>query len=117
MNQPIYDPDELGSLEPYKTTLSRLNCGKRNAVHASQLAVLLRADCRAVRRIIETLRVSGVCIISDENGYYYPATAEEIQRYIKRLKSVISVHSAAIRAAYTQLDYMLQETEGKYKNE
>lgn len=104
MYKPIYDPEELGRVEPYKTTLSMLGTGKRNAVHASELAKFWGIGCRTVRQIIETLRASGVCIVSDENGYYYPETAEEIHKYINRVKSVINTHACSIGAACALLD-------------
>ena len=106
MYKPIYDPEELGRVEPYKTTLLMLGTGKRNAVHASELAKFWGKDCRTVRQIIETLRNSGVCIISDENGYYYPENPEEIKKYISRIKSVIKAHAVSVGVACSVLNKM-----------
>lgn len=70
--------------------------GKENGVTRDQLKMLTGFTDRAVRKEIERLRTSGVCILNHQNGtgYYRPNKDETayVKRYIRqeesRLKSI-----------------------------
>lgn len=60
--------------------LRKEHCGKRNAVKAVDLQVRFGVTPRQIRDIVSSLRLDGEPICSDNSGYYYPATASEIQK-------------------------------------
>lgn len=64
--------------------LSLIGCGQSNAIHLSELIKLTELENRLVRKEIERLRRAGYVIVSDNNGYYFPETVQELSRYIKR---------------------------------
>ncbi len=89
------------NIEPYKTILSAIGNGSKNARHKMQLVCLTGMSERTVRKSIEHLRRKGFVIISDENGYYYPETAEELEIYVqtvtRRAKSTFYTLQSARR--------------------
>ena len=70
-------------VEPYATILSAIGNGSENARHKKQLVRLTGMNERALRKTIEHLRREGFVIISDEHGYYYPQTADELEDYVR----------------------------------
>lgn len=69
----------------YSLVLSHFRKGKENGIHLQELEKITGLDNRALRKVIEVIRRNGVCVCSDENGYYLPANADELERYIKRV--------------------------------
>ena len=84
--------------------LSALQTGESNAVNAKTLCRLCNIDDRTVRAIIEKLRRSGKVICSGNQGYYYPGTASELERYIRRMNSRIRSGRACIKPAEIMLE-------------
>ncbi len=70
--------------EPHSRILSLIGDGHENAVHKANLLRNVEMSDRELRKMIEFLRRQGVVIISDDNGYYFPADEAELQAYIKR---------------------------------
>ena len=70
-------------IEPYSTILSSIGKGSENARHKKQLVRLTGMNERALRKAVEHLRRQGIVIISDESGYYYPKTADELEDYVR----------------------------------
>ena len=80
--------------------------GQSNAIPARQLADMLGIrDTRYLRALIEIERRNGAVILSStdalHNGYYLPASQEEVDRFIsqqeKRIKTTFAVLKAAKR--------------------
>lgn len=88
-------------IEPYSTILSAIGNGSENARHKGQLVQLTGMSERALRKAVEHLRRQGFVIISDEHGYYYPQTAEELEIYVqsvtRRAKSTFYTLKSARR--------------------
>ena len=63
---------------------AHIGTGETNATPAEILQRLTGLDDRSLRVCVEQLRRSGCVVCSDENGYFKPATIEEVQRYIKK---------------------------------
>lgn len=72
----------------YKSVLSCFRYGRANAIHQKQLQKLTSLDSRQLRKIIELIRRNGVCVVSDNNGYYLPETREELEQYIRRTEKM-----------------------------
>lgn len=63
--------------------------------------------CSELRREINALRGDGIPICSFEGGYYYAATAEELERTIRQLRSRIKKIAFAERGLSSALpDYV-----------
>lgn len=98
--------------ELYKTLLNYIRVGKRNAVKSSVLIDLLSVDERQLRAMMVIIRLSGICVLSDDSGYYYPESEEEIRRYIKRVKKSIRSQSITLNTAKTVLKLFEQKERG-----
>lgn len=70
----------------YQSILSCFKYGRANAIHLHNLQRYSGLDNRRLRKIIELIRRDGVCVCSDEAGYYLPETAAELEKYIKRVE-------------------------------
>lgn len=70
----------------YQSILSCFKYGRANAIHLHNLRRYSGLDNRRLRKIIELIRRDGVCVCSDEAGYYLPETAAELEKYIKRVE-------------------------------
>lgn len=72
--------------------LQSVGKGEENAVHLSELVKLTQLSERDTRRAIETLRIKGLLICSNECGYFKPNTPDELRRYVRqeqaRLRSI-----------------------------
>ena len=64
--------------------LSAIGTGEENAVNAAHLTQLTGLTVRELRQTVEKLRRDGYVILSSNSGYYYPATAAELERHIKK---------------------------------
>lgn len=82
--------------------LSLIGSGQANAIHLSELIKLTGFENRLVRKEIERLRRSGYVIVSDNHGYYYPETAHELSRYIKRTERQAKSIFYTLRSAKRQ---------------
>ncbi len=69
---------------PYCDILAAIGDGAENARHKSELIRLTGMKDRELRKTIEFLRRQGIVIISDINGYYFPADEMELRAYIKQ---------------------------------
>ena len=63
--------------------------GEANAVTSRELECSFQMRGSELRREINALRGDGIPICSFEGGYYYAATAEELERTIRQLRSRI----------------------------
>ena len=65
--------------------------GEANAVTSRELECSFQMRGSELRREINALRGDGIPICSFEGGYYYAATAEELERTIRQLRSRIFI--------------------------
>ncbi len=70
--------------------LQRHHKGKENAIHSKEIEKLFGISNRTVREYVTKLRKEGYPICSDNTGYYYANTQEEINETIKRLNEFIT---------------------------
>ena len=90
----------------YKSLLACFRYGKANAVHLNDLKRYAELDGRRLRKMIELLRRDGICICSDEAGYYRPETAEELESYIKIVEATAKSTFYTLRTAKAELAKM-----------
>ena len=64
--------------------LAVLGIGEENAITSRQIQKAFGISQRDLRKIVERCRRNGVYILSSDNGYFFPANKEELQRFIKR---------------------------------
>ena len=69
--------------------LKKHHKGRSKAVYSRELERLFSLDGRTLRRKISSLRRDGFPICSDETGYYYAETQEEINDTVCRLNSLV----------------------------
>lgn len=69
--------------------LKKHHTGRGKAILSRELERLFSLDSRNLRRKISSLRRDGFPICSDETGYYYAETQEEINDTICRLNSLV----------------------------
>ena len=62
--------------------INALRKGEDNAIKASNLAVLADLKPRELRSTLEVLRNNNLVICSSKNGYFYPETKCELEKYI-----------------------------------
>ena len=65
--------------------------GEANAVTSRELECSFQMRGSELRREINALRGDGIPVCSFEGGYYYAATAEELERTIRQLRSRINI--------------------------
>ena len=81
--------------------------GEVNAVTSRELECSFQMRGSELRREINALRGDGIPICSFEGGYYYAATAEELERTIRQLRSRINKIAFAERGLSSALpDYV-----------
>lgn len=93
----------------YKSLLACFCYGKANAIHLHDLQRYSGLDSRRLRKIIELIRRDGVCVCSDEAGYYRPETAEELEKYIKRVEATAKSTFYTLKTAKAELAKMQNE--------
>lgn len=67
--------------------LAVLGTGEENAVTSKQIKQSFGLTERELRKIVERCRRNGVYILSSDNGYFFPSSKEELQRFIRRENS------------------------------
>lgn len=81
--------------------------GEANVVTSRELECAFQMRGSVLRREINALRGDGIPICSFEGGYYYAATAEELERTIRQLRSRIKKIAFAERGLSSALpDYV-----------
>ena len=93
----------------YKSVVACFRYGRANAVHMNDLQRYSGLDNRRLRKMIELIRRDGVCICADEAGYYRPETAEELEKYIKRVEATAKSTFYTLRTAKNELAKMRHE--------
>lgn len=88
----------------YSLVLSHFRKGRENGIHLQELEKITRLDNRTLRKVIEAIRRNGVCVCSDENGYYLPANADELERYIKRVNKTARSTFFTLQTARNELE-------------
>ena len=74
-----------------------ISTGRKNAVSQSDIAKMCNIPERAVRKEVETARISrGALIVGDESGYYFPSDIADIRAYVARTKARISTARKAL---------------------
>lgn len=95
-------------MTPTELIISALRAGENNGVSLAELINICGLDNRNTRLVIEDLRRKGTVICSSENGYFYPATIEELTRYVRRE----SARSASIDLTLQSAKTLLEEWGG-----
>lgn len=62
--------------------------GNSNSIHSRELQRVFQIDGRNLRRKINRLRQDGVPICSDNTGYYYAETEQEVRNTVFRLNEL-----------------------------
>ena len=75
--------------------LKQYHTGGERAVYSRELQRLFSIDRRGLRRKINSLRQEGHPICSDERGYYYADSQEEINGTVCRLNQMVTKVSNA----------------------
>lgn len=75
--------------------LKKYHTGGERAVYSHELQRLFSIDGRGLRRKINSLRQDGYPICSDERGYYYADSQEEINGTVCRLNQMVTKVSNA----------------------
>lgn len=75
--------------------LKKYHTGKARAVHSEELQRLFCLDGRSLRRMISAMRQDGTPICSDETGYYYANSQQEINNTVCRLNGLVTQVSNA----------------------
>lgn len=102
--------------------LKGFHSGEKRAISSRDLAKAFGISGRAVREIVNRLRVEGVPICSSEYGYFYAADEHELGRTIRQLTSRIKRISEArrglvkARALYTDDGQLCLPLEGGEDN-
>ena len=87
--------------------LDQYHKGEANAVTSRELEYAFGMRGSELRRAVNALRVERIPICSFEGGYYYAATAEELERTIRQLRSRIKKIAFAERGLSSALpDYV-----------
>lgn len=71
-------------MTPTEKIIAAVPTGEKSGVSLDSLTLIAGLSSRATRLIIEKLRRGGIVICSSENGYYYPADADELRRYVNK---------------------------------
>jgi len=82
MTQKVTVTPEL--LDMFRSVLKE---GRENALTAREIHKLIGVDDRQCRALTETLRLEGVFICSSNDGYYLPATVDEMRQTYWRIAS------------------------------
>ena len=69
--------------------------GSSNSIHSRELQRLFQIDGRNLRRKINRLRQDGIPICSDNTGYYYAETEQEVRDTVFRLNELSTKISRA----------------------
>lgn len=69
--------------------LEKYHYGAQKAVLSGELEAALCVSGREIRSAINVLRSAGEPVCSDENGYYYAASEQELKHSIRQLDSRI----------------------------
>lgn len=82
--------------------MAYLQPGESNAKSKQELMRLMNMADRDLRKLVEHIRHSGVCICSSNSGYFFPETIAEVrkfrQREERRAKSIFFTLRAARKA-------------------
>lgn len=92
-------PAQFMVTEPYSVILAKLRHGAKKAIPVKQLCEATGLPDRALRKCVEIMRECGVCIISDANGYYLPASEDELKRFITRTEKTARSYFSSLRTA------------------
>ena len=68
--------------------LKDYHTGSHKSIHSRELQRLFQIDGRNLRRKINRLRQDGVPICSDNTGYYYAETEQEVRDTVFRLNEL-----------------------------
>lgn len=80
-----------------------LGTGEENAVSLAELEDLTELTTRDVHHCIEDMRLNGAVICSSNNGYFYPATEDELRKYVRKEHARAATIIRNTRAAAVEL--------------
>lgn len=98
--------DQPAQDEEYKDFpfLQWLGIGKDKAISMTFLARVTNKDKRTVRSMVHKARLCGHVICGDDNGYYLPASEEELTAWINREECALRSKTRALRSAKARKD-------------
>ncbi len=71
-------------MTPTEKIIAVMPIGEESGMSLDNLTLISGLSSRATRLTIEKLRRDGEVICSSEKGYYYPADADELRRYVNK---------------------------------
>lgn len=80
-----------------------LGTGEENAVSLAELEELTKLPVREVHHSIENMRRNGGIICSSNSGYFYPATEDELRKYVHKEHARAATILRNTRAAAVEL--------------
>lgn len=83
--------------------LYRHHLGRSRSVSSRELERSLHTSGNTLREQVNRLRREGIPIASDQNGYFYAATAGEVYETIRGLEKLRDGLNAAIRGLESSL--------------
>lgn len=86
----------MDTKEQIKDYLKQSHTGKERAISSLTLEMAFGLSNREVRRCVNALRRAGTPVCSDEAGYYYAATVDEVMSTVSQLQAHIDGTKAAI---------------------
>ena len=103
-----YTPEQekLFETEPFCSILNSLCSGKANAIHKDKLIQRTGIPDRPLRKAIETLRRKGIVICADTNGFYFPETEQELEKYVNKCEKTAKSTFYTLRTAKMKLKGM-----------
>lgn len=76
--------------------LAVIGTGEGNATTSKQIQKAFDVKQRELRKIVEKCRKSGVFVLASNRGYFYPASKDELQRFIRRESNRVKNQCLAI---------------------
>lgn len=95
--------------EPFCTILNCISSGKDHAVHKDKIIQRTGIPDRALRKCIETLRRNNIVICADTNGFYFPETEQELEKYVRKCERTARSTFYTLRTAKMKLKGMQHE--------
>lgn len=76
-----------------------ISTGEENAISLAELCRITGMENRTLRAAIEKERQNGAVICSSVNGYFFPETRSELQKYVHREQARSCSITRSLRAA------------------
>lgn len=76
--------------------LAVIGTGEKAAITSRQIKQSFGLSERDLRKVVEKCRKSGVFILASDQGYFFPASKDELQRFIRRESNRVKNQCIAI---------------------